>query len=205
MIEPVTGAGYFRMPLADCAARLERWRRTHAWFAEKPDGLVVRPVPGSFEEGQQRLLPKTGNRQRELLWECADGWTAYLDSRFTSDAITAVGGLCSVAGGTGVVVGRRPAMTGKGMSLVFALFDGPETVRSIALTWEGGWGFHTFGEPLPFEETDRYLERRKANRFTEEMLERYCRELGIRPWDPDFYGSQGVLFTDLLSAKGSRR
>lgn len=52
--------------------------------------------------------------------------------------------------------------------------------RSIVAADDGGrWVFETSGNPFPFEETDAYLERKKADRFTREMLIRYLRKLGV--------------------------
>jgi hypothetical protein len=44
---------------------------------------------------------------------------------------------------------------------------------------EGRWSFHTSGQPLDFEETDRYLLRNRGERLTTEMLRRYADALGI--------------------------
>lgn len=53
---------------------------------------------------------------------------------------------------------------------------------------EGGrLRFMDDGEPLPFEDVSRYKRRRVADRFTNETLIEYCRALGLRPFDADFY------------------
>jgi hypothetical protein len=67
--------------------------------------------------------------------------------------------------------------------------------RSISLINNcGKWEFDEDGIPLPFERLDRYKLRRKRDRFTAEMLEEYCLALGIRLFDPDFYGPNCYLF-----------
>lgn len=76
------------------------------------------------------------------------------------------------------------------------LYEGKAMVRYVVLTWEGRWQFLTYGEPLPFEDVDRYSRRIKRERFTEEMLRHYAESLGIPAWDADFYGDHGVLLRD---------
>ena len=60
--------------------------------------------------------------------------------------------------------------------------------RVVALINDGGrWSFDQSGTPLPFEQVGRYSQRRKRDRFTFEMLERYLAELGLAPFREDFY------------------
>jgi len=72
--------------------------------------------------------------------------------------------------------------------------DGPEKTENINLSSEirlqndaGRWEFFLQGTPFPFEETRSYKARRKTDRFTFDMMKRYLRELGLRPFDGDFY------------------
>nr|CTQ95903.1 hypothetical protein [Kibdelosporangium sp. MJ126-NF4] len=55
------------------------------------------------------------------------------------------------------------------------------------------WVFETSGTPLPFEETENYTKRMIRDRFTADMLERYCQALGIDVFNLEAYGSDGVL------------
>jgi hypothetical protein len=75
----------------------------------------------------------------------------------------------------------------------FQLF-GPEAIahsnslRAIYAVNDGGrWVFEQSGAPLPFEEPEHYKARRKKDRLPFELLDKYCRVLGIRPFDEDFY------------------
>ena len=54
-----------------------------------------------------------------------------------------------------------------------------------------GWTFDEGGKLQPFEEAEAYKKRRIQDRFTFEMLERYCKALGIELNQDDFYGSKG--------------
>lgn len=65
--------------------------------------------------------------------------------------------------------------------------------RYVAAHKESRWEFHQFGEPFPFEDQDAYKERLIKKRLTAELLDRYCREIGIRLTDEDFYFGRTVL------------
>ena len=149
-----------------------------------------------------------GARPRELLVEASNGWTAYFDSSLNgTDAVSTVGYLCEELGCEGVAVdsvpttpesGDRPARFG---GVQFQLF-GPERreflnyVRTVSVTYDGErWEFSATGDVQPFEETETYRERRIRDRFTAEMLERYCRGIGIDVFNPKAYGPRAVLVT----------
>lgn len=51
----------------------------------------------------------------------------------------------------------------------------------------GGWIFVDFGDRLPFEDTSAYTAARARDRFTQQMLIDYASELGLRPFNADFY------------------
>lgn len=53
-----------------------------------------------------------------------------------------------------------------------------------------GWTFDQGGEVQPFEEAEAYTKRRVQDRLTFEMLELYCKALGIELNQDDFYGSK---------------
>ena len=65
-------------------------------------------------------------------------------------------------------------------------------IRTLSATaTDGRWEWLESGAPFPFEETDRYVERRKRNRFDRPMLLRYLSGLGIS-LDDDAY-AEGTL------------
>lgn len=55
------------------------------------------------------------------------------------------------------------------------------------------WQWSESGEPLPCEDTSRYDRDVIRERLTSVMVGEYCRELGIRPFDDDFFGPRGVI------------
>jgi hypothetical protein len=192
------GVGFFKVDVASAAKVLEEWRRSHAWFAARPAGLVVERVEGPLSSGTDLLLPFGPGRDRELLWDCGGGeWTAYFDDMPASDAVTAVSGLCTMAGFEGVVLVDSASGYDGGRDLQFVVHHGATTVRSLQSVWEGRRRFEAYGDPFPFEETERYTRRLKRERLTSELLERYCAHLGLFPYDPSFYGQAGYLLTDV--------
>lgn len=50
------------------------------------------------------------------------------------------------------------------------------------------------GPVQPWESTEKYRLRRKRDKFTPETLEKYCQELGIDPFNLDFYRGPSALF-----------
>ncbi len=72
-------------------------------------------------------------------------------------------------------------------------------LRSIQLSNQGNnsakWEFCETGEPLVFEKTDQYHNRKVKDRFTFELLKYYLEQLGIFAFDEKFYlsASSAVL------------
>jgi len=79
------------------------------------------------------------------------------------------------------------------------LFDMPGTFtnadRSLWLA-DGGsrYEFIQHGHTLPFEEPENYEARRVRERFTPDLLVRYCKALDIDVWNEDFYGERCWIF-----------
>jgi len=71
--------------------------------------------------------------------------------------------------------------------------DPSRFVRSIVAANDGGrWVFETAGDPLEFEQIDRYTARRKADRFTSELLYEYLRKLHV-PFDQEPDWGRAIL------------
>jgi hypothetical protein len=147
-----------------------------------------------------------------LLVAAGPTWTAYFDCGLRgTDAVSAIGVLSKklqcqglaigVAPQTRAVPGVRPNRYG---GVQFELF-GPlstmvsYTVRSVEAVNDGGrWKFYAIGTEQVFEEPEAYEARRVRDRFTSEMLERYCRALGVEVFDPGAYGPEAVLIESAL-------
>lgn len=156
-----------------------------------------------FPEVLHQLEPLTfGWIPRELLVATRSNWTAYFDCSVRGTDMTgAVPYLCRLLSCRGLpvrVVPHDGTPDGRLGSIQFRLLGPTHTIlnniRSVAAVHNGDrWEFVATGEPQPYEELDRYRSRRIQDRLTPEMIERYCRALGIEAFDPAFYRPEAVL------------
>ena len=51
----------------------------------------------------------------------------------------------------------------------------------------GKWQFEQEGIPFQFEDKNAYEKRKKTDRFTFESIEKILDNLGVHPFDEDFY------------------
>jgi hypothetical protein len=84
--------------------------------------------------------------------------------------------------------GKRVNGWGGGL---FTLDEGITTKRIIMLSDQDKWEFDEYGEPLPFEDIEKYKEKYARNRFTPEMLQKYLLHYGIDYFNDDFYMPPG--------------
>jgi hypothetical protein len=156
-------------------------------------------VEGRLEDALQALLPLSiGEHARVLFLPTASPWTAYFDNGWRGpDAFPPMSYLAKRLGTRGLRVVAVPPTEGRYPASTFELY-GPEDrewlnfERAISAMKDGDrWRFSVSGEPLPFEELDRYSARRVRDRFPHELLDRYLRELGIRAFDDSFYMPDG--------------
>lgn len=75
------------------------------------------------------------------------------------------------------------------------LYERGEHIRSLSAIRDGErWSWHERGDPLPFEQTERYAERRIQHRFTPDMLDDYLQAwAGLRVFDLHSYGKAAIL------------
>ena len=201
---PITSSiGFLELPLEEVAFGLEEWRRS----------LYAKVTRNRLDEGFPRVLhrlePLTGGAVPRELLVSAGGWTAYFDCSVRgTDADPVIRRLARTLGCGGVTIRATPSTAGlpgirdgRYGSVQFQMFGPIETewlnhVRSVAVAFDGNrWQFVQAGTEQPFEETDTYKVRRVRDRFTSEMLERYCKAIGIEVFDPSFYGPEAVLFS----------
>ena len=151
--------------------------------------------------------------------ETSSRWTAFFDNGLrVSDPESPVGHLCTVIPCRGVVVHCAPdrsrIMDRNALRIYgivsFRMFASHQTdwlnqERAIVAMNDGGsWLFSADGIEQPFEEPGSYKARRIADRFTDQMLERYCDALGIKLFDEAFYGAKvAVVNTIQQLAPGS--
>jgi hypothetical protein len=155
----------------------------------------VEVVEGRLEDALRALLPLTmAEPSRVLFVPTAGPWTAYFDNGSRGpDAFPPMSYLARRLRTRGLrVVAVRPG-EGRYAASILELY-GPEdrewlnVERAISAMRDGDrWRFETTGEPLPFEELERYTARRVRDRFPHELLDRYLQELGLRVFDEPFY------------------
>ena len=146
--------------------------------------------------------------RRELLLATDSRWTAYFDNRIIGPDPTVPISYFSIQlhcwGFTATCVSHTLESeigNAKGTygAVQFELFgptvgDTLNFERTVGVGYEGGkWWFDANGAVQPFEEVEKYSARRIVDRFTPEMLKRYCEALGVRLFDDDFYSGSGLL------------
>lgn len=151
------------------------------------------------------LEPLTNPSDRYLLVETNSNWTAvFANGLRVNDVSSATGYLPRVLNCRGLEVGytpdfsksKRKDLIRKWGSTLLALYGPTETdwlnrIRHVHVSNDvGGWTFDEGGEVQPFEEPEFYKKRLTRDRFTPEMLERYCRALGIELNREEFYRSR---------------
>src|SRR5579859_355490 len=198
--------GFLEAPLENTLEAFLKWQsEIGAEFERQPrhERFV-----GTLQQALARLEPLTTPPTRILLIETCSRWTAFFNNGLRmSDPESPVGHLCTIIPCRGVVVHCAPdrSQTADPDSLriygivSFKMFATHETSwlnqdRAIVAMNDGGdWLFSADGIQQPFEEPERYKARRIADRLTDEMLERYCKALGIRLFDDAFYGMKAAV------------
>ncbi|HSF05046.1 MAG TPA: hypothetical protein VLG10_04580 [Methylomirabilota bacterium] len=202
---PITEAiGFLEADFSRVVEADQRWRASLG-------GYVGHPINGALPTLLDALLPLTGPLIRYVWVQTLAGWTAYFDnSVIGSDPFGPVSYLAQQVSCRGVTIGNRAGTGKRGVSVSFSLYGSEPTkwlnlVRAVsAVEDEGRWEWTATGTVQPFEDVERYRQRRVRDRLTPDMLERYCGTLGIRPFDDSFYGSKGLL-VEHTNVRGSVR
>jgi hypothetical protein len=202
-LAPTTNAiGFWECPAERVRDEFVAWLR---WLNRD---VTVFEVNGSLDDAVAALRPLGACPYRQLVFQTSSQWTAYLDSGLRgTDTASPIGHLCRVIPCRGLIARwvphtRRKTETGwtgeYGIVDFDLLADHPaarlNTERAILMMNDGGpWKFHTVGDPLPFEQTERYEAKKIRDRFTVDMLEEYCRAIGVEVFDEEFYGPRGYV------------
>jgi len=155
---------------------------------------------------------------RELLVAVGTTWSAYFNCSVQGTDPGPIGHLSQTLGCTGLAIhcvtgGDRAAPVYKPPATSFELFGAAprgrlNAIRSVACVSDGSrWEFQALGVPQPFEEAQAYQSQRVRDRFTPEMLQRYCRSVvGIDVFDAANYGHMSVLIeTDAVISHEAKR
>lgn len=148
-------------------------------------------------------LPPFQFYNRAILFKTNSEWVGYTNNNI----VTAEIGKINVVGRTlkseTVQVKAYPPTTdlnANGWCVGGFLYQNFKTdaFRSIFFSYQDRWELDLSGDPLPFELIEKYKEKRVKDRFTPEMLDFYCKSVGIDFFNEDFYlgGKDNiVLFT----------
>ncbi len=166
-------------------------------------GTEFRPIVAPLETTLLSLEPLTTPLDRYLLVETKSDWTAiFANGLRVNDVFSPASYLPLGLKCRGLEVGYAPDRSKSDRKdlirvwghTLFALYgpnstDGLNRIRYLSVSNDvGGWSFSEGGDVQPYEELDAYKRRRIQERFTIEMLERYCRALGVEVNQVDFYG-----------------
>jgi hypothetical protein len=156
------------------------------------------------------LEPVTSPPTRVLFIETGPSWTAILSQS---------GGGLDWADGFAVRLRTRvvrsvysPHIT-RGKDVVvrygetrLTVVDGRSGLRAErtiqAARQDAGWQWEERGKALPFEDEHRYDDTRVGRRFDYDLLNQYCRALGIARHDPFFYGPRATLVDSSRQIRG---
>jgi hypothetical protein len=203
---PITSSiGFIELPIDAVAAELNSWRM------RLYEEVEVTHLSSGFPDALRQLEPLVGgDRPREILVSMGSDWTAYFDCLLGgTDASSAVGYLTRALDCRGLAVksvppmgtGGVPSSSGRQGAVQFTVM-GPDNdgswlnhLRAIEAVQDGKrWEFGLSGQPQPFEESSAYMNRRLRDRFTPEMLERYCLAVGVDVFNESAYGDECTLF-----------
>ncbi len=199
--------GFIEAPLVRVAEEFCAWE--DAIFIAEGAKMSRQSQTLLLETALRTLLPITTVRSRRALFVAtASPWTAFFENgllgtdpapiaqlalRLGTRSLRATYMASSAASQPG-----RKAFAG-GRATIFELF-GPSPapilngVRSVYAMHDGDrWDFGTHGEPLPFEDVERFRAKAVRDRFGPADLERYLRAFGIEAFDPSFYEQRSVL------------
>jgi hypothetical protein len=159
-------------------------------------------------EALKRLEPLDIGSQRVLFLSTKSNWTACFDNGSKGgNPSTFVGELAERLKCRGVACGCIPntlsrsdrGKLGTWGAVKFTLFGAEKREslnieRSVSVINDvRGWKFNSAGVVQSFEQVDRYTTKKIAERFTAEMLEDYCRALGLELFDENFYDGPGFM------------
>jgi hypothetical protein len=206
---PITSTmGFIETDLQNAVGGFLRWQEP----IQAPRGVVLgtRVIAGDLSSAVSALPPLTSVEARRFLFvPTAGSWVAFLDNGYRgTDATGPMAYLARTLGCRALRVVAVPhheprrengAWRGRYGATILDLFGAEvrnhsNTIRSITMMNDGGkWTFDELGDPLPFEDREAYKARRVRDRFPLELLARYLKQLGLEPFDEQFYGAQAVL------------
>lgn len=137
-------------------------------------------------------LPPFQFYNRAILFKTNSEWVGYTNNNIVDAEIGFVRIIGDALKSEIVQVRAYPPTTdlnANGWSVGGFLYEyfNNDTFRSIFFSYQDRWELDLSGDPLPFEMFDKYKEKRVKDRFTPEMLDFYCKSMGIDFFNEHFY------------------
>lgn len=170
-------------------------RQYCAWHASLGRDYRRRELTAGLESAFSALPPLSMNLQRKLFLATDSDWTAFFQNGIQgSDPFPPMRQLSERLGVLAMRVCRTP-LGFQYPAVIWEIYapthlggDRNGCGRTLYVSNDGGrWVFGQSGAPYPFEQTARYAERRKRDRFPPELLAEYLLHFGIRVDADDFY------------------
>lgn len=187
---------FLRAEMSSVVDHLMTWRREL--------GHTVDSTAITLDETLQSIEPFESPWTRELIFDCGD-WTGYLNNQIDGGDPSAAAPYLSSALGVDLIVAIHAPRHSPGHESTQMWVLGPQGEpplmyrRTIAADCaDGRWSWHESGDPLPFEDPDRYTARRVRDRFDRPTLLSYLRANGIDADSRSFWG-QGLVVTQSVS------
>ena len=70
------------------------------------------------------------------------------------------------------------------------------SMRMVRVMQDPRWDFYEIGEPFPFEQTEKYKERIKKKRLTNDMILDYAEAMGYDVRNPEFWKSDNATYLE---------
>lgn len=182
------------------------------WIKKIPLDKSIEIVDGNLDLMIEKLKPFVMPHTKCCFLQTESEWVAYFDNgTYGPDPFPPVTYMAKILNCEAVTMGFSEntikSNIGRGSgtygSTQFVLYS-PESKeflyqkRAIIAANDGGrWTFISEGDPLPFEDTNRYSAKRILERFDRPMLESYCSALGIEIYNEEFYGNKFMLACSL--------
>lgn len=159
----------------------------HRQYLDQGSDCKFEELNQSLEHCLKALEPLSFQHTKEMYLSTKFGWTAYFaNGTRGSDPFLPMLQLSKVLGACAMRICKTP-VEATYQAVIWEVYDTAKSGgdkfgyrRSIAAANDGGsWVFEQSGAPFPFEDLERYTAPRKRDRFTEELLCEYLREMGI--------------------------
>ena len=204
---PITANAYFlEVPARDVVKVYISWTESlPAPFAHQHS---VAPIAGSLECLLSYLEPLTNNADKMVFLKTDSPWTAIFVNRYYGgDFYSATSYLSQLHRWRAVIATYLPDWTelcgrpkdgplgARGFSYYAPNAESPDVIKRVVQVGNEGsrWDFSEVGPIQEFEDAAAYRRRRRNDRVTPELIDSYCRSLGISVLSSDFYGPEGYL------------